>query len=72
MITKEMIDRINYLYRKSKNEGLTDEEKIEQSKLRMEYVKEIRERVKQQLDSIKFADEDECHDDCCHHHHHHH
>ncbi|MEG6566700.1 DUF896 domain-containing protein [Thermoanaerobacterium saccharolyticum] len=71
MITKEMIDRINYLYHKSKNEGLTDEEKIEQSKLRIEYVKEIRERVKQQLDSIKFADEDDCHDDCCHHHHHH-
>lgn len=71
MITKEMIDRINYLYRKSKNEGLTDEEKIEQSKLRIEYVKEIRERVKKQLDSIKFVDEDECHDDCCHHRHHH-
>ncbi|AEF16340.1 MULTISPECIES: DUF896 domain-containing protein [Thermoanaerobacterium] len=71
MITKEMIDRINYLYHKSKNEGLTDEEKIEQSKLRMEYVKEIRQRVKQQLDSIKFVDEDNCHDDCCHHHHHH-
>ncbi|MDI3310117.1 MAG: DUF896 domain-containing protein [Thermoanaerobacterium sp.] len=71
MITKEMIDRINYLYHKSKNEGLTDEEKLEQSKLRMEYVKEIRERVKQQLDNIKFVDDDACHDDCCHHHHNH-
>lgn len=71
MITKEMIDRINFLYHKSKSEGLTAEEKLEQSKLRREYIKEIRERVKQQLDNIEFVDEDSCHDDCCHHHHHH-
>ena len=31
------IDRINYLARKSKAEGLTDEEKAEQTKLRDEY-----------------------------------
>lgn len=70
MITKEMIDRINELYHKSKEIGLTEEEKAEQARLRMEYVKEIRKRVKQQLDSIKFVDEHECGDDCNHVHHH--
>lgn len=31
------IDRINFLARKSKSEGLTDEEKAEQTDLRNEY-----------------------------------
>nr|WP_231368320.1 DUF896 domain-containing protein [Thermoanaerobacter indiensis] len=47
MITKEMIDRINFLYHKSQTEGLTEEEKEEQKRLRQEYVKEIRERLKE-------------------------
>jgi uncharacterized protein YnzC (UPF0291/DUF896 family) len=64
MITKEMIDRINFLYHKSKSEGLTEEEKEEQKRLREAYVKEIKERVKRELDHI-FAD-------ISHHHHHHH
>ncbi len=34
---KEKIDRINFLARKSKSEGLTDLEKEEQSALRNEY-----------------------------------
>ena len=34
---KEKIARINFLYRKSKAEGLTDEEKDEQTRLRNEY-----------------------------------
>lgn len=36
-MTKEMIERINFLARKSKNEGLSDEEKEEQTQLRNEY-----------------------------------
>jgi uncharacterized protein YnzC (UPF0291/DUF896 family) len=57
MITKEMIIRINELYYKSKKEGLTEEEIHEQLVLRKAYVKEIRSRVKQKLDSIEFIDE---------------
>ena len=39
---KSKIDRINFLARKSKNEGLTPEEKAEQSALRTEYLAEFR------------------------------
>lgn len=39
---KEKIARINFLARKSKAEGLTDEEKAEQAILRQEYINEIR------------------------------
>ena len=37
----ERIKRINELYHKSQSEGLTDEEKLEQSILRQEYVDSI-------------------------------
>ena len=58
MLTKEKIDRINALARKSKSEPLTAEEKKEQAELRAEYLKNFRERFKGQLESIQFADED--------------
>ena len=38
MITEEMIARINVLAKKSKAEGLTDEEKVEQQELRRAYI----------------------------------
>lgn len=50
---KEMIDRINYLYHKSKGIGLSDEEKIEQEKLRKEYVKIIKGNFENQLKNYK-------------------
>ena len=43
----ERIKRINELYHKSQNEGLTDEEKLEQSILRQEYVDSIKSTVRQ-------------------------
>lgn len=57
MITKEKIDRINQLAHKSKKEGLTEEEKVEQQLLRQEYVAAFRENLKAQLDMIEFVDE---------------
>ena len=45
----ERIKRINELYHK----GLTDEEKLEQSILRQEYVDSIKRNMKAQLDNIE-------------------
>ncbi|MBO8155139.1 MAG: DUF896 domain-containing protein [Bacillaceae bacterium] len=56
MISKEKINRINELARKSKAEGLTEEEKQEQQKLRQEYLKSVRASFKNQLTSIKIVD----------------
>ena len=51
MITKEQIDRINYLARKSKTEeGLTAEEKEEQAALRKAYVEAMRASLRGQLE----------------------
>ncbi len=63
MITKEMIDRINHLAKKSKLEGLTDSEREEQQKLRSEYVAFIKGQVRQQLECIEFV-EDQKKPDC--------
>ena len=46
MNMQEKIDRINALYHKSKAEGLTDEEKAEQAKLRAEYVASVRNNLR--------------------------
>lgn len=52
MITQEMIDRINFLAKKSRTEqGLTPEEKEEQASLRKEYVEAMRASLRGQLDS---------------------
>lgn len=58
MNLEEKIRRINELYHKSQVEGLTEEEKAEQVKLRAEYVANVRANLKGQLDnmSIKEAD----------------
>lgn len=48
----ERIARINELYHKSQAEGLTEEEKEEQTRLRKEYVASVRNNLKSQLDNI--------------------
>lgn len=52
MNMEERISRINELYHKSQAEGLSDEEREEQTRLRKEYVANIRANLKGQLDSI--------------------
>ena len=47
------IERINELYHKMKDEGLTAEEKEEQSKLRGEYIAAIRANLRGSLDTMK-------------------
>lgn len=51
------IARINELYKKSKTEqGLTEDEKKEQAKLRAEYIASFRSSLKAQLDNIEIVD----------------
>ncbi len=52
------IDRINELYGKSKNQGLSPEEKQEQAKLRQDYIKAIRKNLRGTLDNISFVEDD--------------
>lgn len=58
MNLEERIARINYLYHKSQTEGLTEEEKKEQARLRKEYVASVRQNLKSQLDNIYVKQED--------------
>lgn len=54
---KAKVERINFLARKAKSEGLTAEELQEQAELRQEYVAEIRTNLRSQLDNTYIVDE---------------
>ena len=54
---QEKIERINFLAKKAKTEGLTEEEKAEQAQLRGEYIAEWREGVIQTLENTYVLDE---------------
>lgn len=57
-VLQDKIQRINELAQKSKTpEGLTEEEKEEQAKLRQEYIAEWRQGVVQVLDNTYIMDE---------------
>lgn len=55
---EEKIKRINELYRKSKAEGLTDEERMEQKVLRAEYIDAFKRNLRSQLDNIDIKEAD--------------
>jgi uncharacterized protein YnzC (UPF0291/DUF896 family) len=59
MITNEKICRINELAKKSKAEGLSEEELLEQKCLRDEYIAAMRARTKEQLDRIIIVNEED-------------
>lgn len=50
-MNEEKLQRINYLARKSRESGLTEEEKAEQSALRKEYIESVVGSLKVQLDN---------------------
>ncbi|MBQ7481011.1 MAG: DUF896 domain-containing protein [Lachnospiraceae bacterium] len=54
----EKIKRINELYHKSQEEGLTEEEKAEQKQLREDYIASVRGNLKSQLDNINIQEAD--------------
>ena len=57
-MTDEQIKRINVLYHKSKNEGLTDEEKAEQQTLRRQFIDDFKRNLRGNLDNISIQEED--------------
>ena len=57
-MTEKEIGRINELYHKSKAEGLTEEEKAEQAKLRQEYILAIRKNLRGTLDRVSILEAD--------------
>ncbi len=52
------IDRINFLAKKAKEEGLTEEEKQEQAKLRRAYIDSVVGNLRSQLDNTYTIDKD--------------
>ena len=55
---KKLIDRINYLYHKSEGDGLSEEEKIEQTKLRRKYVDNVKANFRNEIGKVKKIDKD--------------
>ena len=53
----ELTKRVNYLYKKSTEEGLTEQEKIEQKELRQKYIDNVKRNFRSQLDTIKKVQE---------------
>ncbi|MBP1888941.1 uncharacterized protein YnzC (UPF0291/DUF896 family) [Clostridium moniliforme] len=49
----EVIVKINELYKKSKEDGLTEEEKELQKKLRQRYINNVKKNFKAQLEGIE-------------------
>lgn len=58
VIDDAKIARINELYHKSKEIGLTDEEKAEQQELRQEYIFAIRSSLRSTLNNIDIKEAD--------------
>ena len=57
-MNQQELDRINFLARKSRSEGLTEEEKAEQAVLRRKYIDSVVGSLKGQLDNTKIVNPD--------------
>ena len=51
------IERINFLAKKAKTQGLTESEKAEQAKLRREYIDSVTGNLRAQLENVYIVDE---------------
>ena len=57
-MTKELIERINFLSRKSRSEGLSEAEKEEQARLRQQYIAEFRQGMENTMNNVYIVDKD--------------
>lgn len=57
-MTEEKIKRINALAKKSRTEGLTEEEAAEQKALRREYIEAYKRSLENQLNAIVVEEKD--------------
>lgn len=57
-MNEQKIARINELYHKSKNEGLTQQEKEEQQALRKEYIAAVKKDMCSTLDHVSIKNPD--------------
>lgn len=55
---EELTKRVNELYHKSQDIGLTEDEKKEQDELRKAYVANVRKNLRGQLDNISIVEKD--------------
>ena len=53
---EELIKQINALAKKSKEEGLTEEEKVKQAELRQEYIRMFRHGMENTMNSVYIMD----------------
>ena len=56
MLSKDKIDRINELSKKSKTAGLSIEEAKEQTKLRQEYLASFRSSMRETIENVQVID----------------
>ncbi len=54
---EKLIERINELARKSRGEGLTEEEKAEQAQLRQRYIQAFRQGFANTMENVYIMDE---------------
>ena len=63
MFDQKKLDRINFLAKKNKEEGLTKEELAEREVLRKEYLENFRAHFRSRLDNVKFVHTQEEYDE---------
>ncbi len=56
---KKVIEEINALAKKQREQGLTEEEKTRQAQVRKIYLDAVKKNFRSQLDNIKVVDKDE-------------